>query len=142
MSDIGADINSSWVLNEKGDLEIVSDEENLIQSIVNRFNCWLNTFDLYYFEYGSILSSFIGWKRNQESLDLMRLEIENTLNQEPRFNDYELDIFYDDEGIVNIILSISFNGENIDLNLVITEDGSVKIDDSIDDTEDTEEEEE
>ena len=132
MDEIGTDIKSSWILNEHGDLEIVSDEDNIIQSIVNRFNCWLNGLDLFYLEYGSILSSFLGWKRNEETLGFMRIEIENTLNQDPRITDYELNIEFNDNGGVDMHLNIPFGDEDLELNLIISEDGSIDIIQSID----------
>lgn len=131
MDDIGVDIKSSWTLNEYGDLQIVADEQNIIQSIVNRFNCWLNGMDLFYLEYGSILSSFLGWKRNDETLGFMKIEIENTLDQDPRISDYDLDLEFNDDGGVDIRLNLPINDEDMEVNLVITEDGSVMITDSI-----------
>ena len=135
MDDIGTDIKSSWSLNEHGDLEIVSDEQNMVQSIVNRFNCWLNAFDLYYLEYGSILQSFLGWRRIEETLGFMKIEIENTLNQDPRIIDYDLNLEFNDSGGVDIHLNIPINGDDFELNLVISEDGSIDIVESIDSSE-------
>lgn len=138
MDEIGTDIKSSWTLNEHGDLELVSDEENIIQSIMNRFNCWLNGLDLYYLEYGSILSSFLGWRRNDETLGFIEIELSNTLRQDPRITDYDLDISYNENGGVDIHLNIPFGDEELEMNLVISEDGTITILDLIDNEEEEE----
>lgn len=131
MDDIGVDIKSEWLLNDYGDLKLVQDEQNLIQAITNRFNCWLNGMDLFYLEYGSILSSFLGWKREDETLGFMKIEIENTLNQDPRITDYELNLEFNSDGGVDIHLTIPVNGEDILVNLVISEDGTVSVVDTM-----------
>lgn len=137
MDDIGTDIKSSWELKEDGDLLLVNDEGNIIQSIINRLNCWLNSMDLFYLEYGSVLSSFLGWKRNDETLGFMKIEIESTLNQDPRLQSYDLNLDYDDNGAVKMELDIHFTDEDLELNLVISEEGSIVI---VEDTEDVKEE--
>lgn len=128
MEMIGADIKSSWDFNEQGDLLIVDDEENMVQSITNRLSCWLNSFDLYFYEYGSVLTSFLGWKRNDETLEFMKIEIENTLKQDPRIPDYDLNIGYNDNGGVDVELTLHYtNDSDISVSLVITEDGSINV---------------
>lgn len=128
MDDIGVDIKSSWTFNDTGDLVLVDDEENMVQAITNRLTCWLNGLDLYYLEYGSVLSSFLGWKRNDETLQFMRIEIDNALRQDPRMPDYDLDLGFNDAGGVDMNLALHFNdGSDLSLSLVITEDGSVRL---------------
>ena len=132
MEDIGTDIKSSWELKD-GDLVLVNDEENIVQSIINRLNCWLNSMDLFYLEYGSVLSSFLGWKRIDETLGFLKIEIENTLNQDPRLRDYDLSLDYDDNGAVKIDLDFHLRDEDFGVNLVISKDGSIVIAEDTDD---------
>ena len=124
---IGTDISSNWTFTEHGDLELISDENNLVQSIINRLGCWLNSLDLYYLEYGSIFLSFLGWKREQGTLDFMRLEIQNTLRQDPRIDDYDLKIEFNSDGGVDVFLDLNVNDDNVMVNLVISSDGSINI---------------
>ena len=132
MEDIGTDIKSSWELKD-GDLVLVNDEENIVQSIINRLNCWLNSMDLFYLEYGSVLSSFLGWKRIDETLGFLKIEIENTLNQDPRLRDYDLSLDYDDNGAVKIDLDFHLIDEDFGVNLVISKEGSIVIAEDTDD---------
>ena len=124
---IGTDISSDWTFTEHGDLELISDENNLVQSIINRLGCWLNSLDLYYLEYGSIFLSFLGWKREQGTLDFMRLEIQNTLRQDPRIDDYDLKIEFNSDGGVDVFMDLNVNDDNVMVNLVISSDGSINI---------------
>lgn len=123
---IGTDISSDWSF-EQGDLLLISDEKNLVQSIINRLGCWLNSLDLYYLEYGSIFLSFLGWKREQETLDFMKLEIQNTLRQDPRIDDYDLKIEFNSDGGVDVFLDLNVNDDTVMVNLVISSDGSISI---------------
>ena len=124
---IGTDISSNWTFTEHGDLELISDENNLVQSIINRLGCWLNSLDLYYLEYGSIFLSFLGWKREQGTLDFMKLEIQNTLRQDPRIDNYTLDIDFNESGGVDVFLDLNVNDDTVMVNLVISSDGSISI---------------
>lgn len=130
MDDIGADIKSTWEFNDKGDLMLVNDEENMVQSITNRLTCWLHSMDLYYNEYGSVLPSFLGWKKEEETLSFMKIEIENTLKQDPRMPEYDLNLRFDEDytGKVLMDLTLHYNdNSNLELSLVISEDGSINV---------------
>lgn len=127
MNELGVDFKSSWSFNDKGDLELVSDTDNIMQSIINRLNCWLGSFDGFYLEYGSILSSFLGWKKDDVTLGLMEIEMENTFQQDPRLTDYDLNLDYNNDGGVDINVTLRFGDEEYDLNLVITTDGKISI---------------
>lgn len=130
MDALGTDIKSSWELTDSGDLKLVKDEKNIVQSIVNRLNCWLDSENIFYLEYGSVLSSFLGWKRNDETLAFIKIELENTLNQDPRLGEYELEVDYGDDGQVEIHLDFSFDDADLELSLVISEDGTVRVNDA------------
>ena len=128
MDYIGVDIKSSWDFNDQGDLLLVRDEENMVQAVTNRLTCWLSGLDLYYLEYGSVLTSFLGWKREDETLKFMRIELYNTLKQDPRMPDYDLDLEFNDNGWINMHLALHFNDmSDVEMSLVITEDGSINL---------------
>ena len=48
--ELGVDLSSNWKFKD-GDLVLVENKENLIQSILNRLNCDYDCLDLFYYEY-------------------------------------------------------------------------------------------
>ena len=54
--ELGTDLNSNWQFKD-GDLQLVENNNNLVQSILNRLNCDYDSLDLFYYDYGSVLSS-------------------------------------------------------------------------------------
>lgn len=113
--EIGTDINSDWNFVD-GDLKIVKQNENICQTIMNRLNTNYGEFDLFYNEYGSFLMKFLGWKRNEETLKYMEMEILNTLKQDVRLENINVELSYGDNGIVNGTLTVNFD-EDTDLTL-------------------------
>ena len=128
ISDLGTDINSSWSFKD-GDLNLVSDKENLIQATRNRLNNVLDSLDDFYMEYGSILWRFIGWKSEEITLKFMDIEIKNCLNQDPRLVDYTLELSYGDTDTdtVYIDITVYFDDETeFDMNYILSTDGVVE----------------
>lgn len=124
--DLGTDINSDWELTEHGDLRIVSQEDNLAQAIINRLSCSLNSLSLYYPNYGSLIYGFFGWKRNDATLEFMKIELGNRLDADPRINNHNIILSYNDEGDVVIKLTISTGNGNVDLDLLVnTQTGAI-----------------
>lgn len=127
LTQLGMDVNSAWIFHD-GDLVLVSDKENLIQAVVNRLNTLVDSMDDYYYNYGSAISRFLGWRKNEITLKFIKLEVENTLKQDPRLQDFDLDLFYGEKGIVNIHLSTVISEDEVfDMNMVLSDDGSVTI---------------
>ena len=127
MNIYGTDINSEWTLTEHGDLKTINGTDNLAQAITNRLSCQLNNLQLYYNQYGSLLTGFLGWKRNERTLDFIRIELGNRLEQETRIQSYEIGLQYNEQGEVEINLNLTLkNGEDMDLNLVLNENGNVE----------------
>lgn len=132
ITELGTDFNSSWEFQE-GDLVLVKNDTNLIQSIVNRLNCEYDSLDNYYYEYGTNLSSFLGFKASKETLEFIKIEVTETLNQDPRINEFEVATEYDKENNVAIHLNIIFGEESeLTLSLVLNEDGTVVVVDGVD----------
>ena len=124
---LGTDFNSNWEFKD-GDLQLVENKDNLIQSILNRLNSDYDSLDLFYYDYGSVLSNFLGWKHNDETLEFVRLEVEDTLDQEPRLNDYNVEVSFKN-GKIAIELYIVFDDEtDFTLSLVLEKDGEIVAD--------------
>lgn len=124
--ELATDINSNWSLKD-GDLQLISNNENLVQATRNRLNTVLDTFDDFYFEYGSRLWRFMGWKSNDITLKFMKIELENCLNQDPRLTNYTLDLSYTDKDTVKISIHVFYDDETeFDMNYLLSEDGIVE----------------
>ena len=121
----GTDISNSWEFNEHGDLSLVSNKDNVGQAISNRLQTQLNELDLFYAGYGSFLTQFLGWKKNDSTLEFMRLEIETRLAGDPRLSGYSVSLEYTDNGVeINISLVLD-DGEEYTGNFVLNSDGVV-----------------
>ena len=135
--ELGVDIRSDFTF-ENGDLKLSKYEDNLVQAICNRLTTNLDELELFYEDYGSVLSSFIGWKANDETIDYMQKEIDIVLQDEPRIIDSEIEITYKQNGLININLNLTTSSEaEIETNLILNKDGTIEIE-----TDETEEEEE
>lgn len=137
--DLGVDLSSNLSFTD-GDLNLISYKDNLFQSIINRLNTDLNELDLFYEDYGSVLSSFFGWKVNDETLSYMEAEIENVLDKDPRIRNIECKCNYTGKGRVVINLTIyPLDNDEISFNenFVLNENGIVELE--INETENNEE---
>ena len=60
-------------------------------------------------------------------METIRIELGNRLEQETRIQSYEIGLQYNEEGEVEINLNLTLkNGEDMDLNLVLNENGNVE----------------
>ena len=125
--ELGVDLNSTLTFSN-GDINLTTYEDNLIQGVMNRLNTDLDELDLFYDEYGSILTRFLGWKANDETLGFIEAEIENTLENEPRLESSDATCTYNGEGQVMIQLNLyPITGDMVDTNMVLTTTGVVEI---------------
>lgn len=126
ISDLGTDINSSWSFKD-GDLQLISNNENLVQATRNRLNNVLGSLDDFYIEYGSILWRFIGWKSEDITLKFMQIEIKNCLDQDPRLTDYTLNLSYTDANTVKINILVYYDDETeFEMNYILSTEGVVE----------------
>ena len=116
MVDIGTDIKSDWTFTD-GDLNIISDEENLKQSILNRFSVYDGTFKFFYAEYGSVLCNYFGFRKDETTLEFMKIELERVLLQDPRIQGFDLDLSYVEDG-VRVELTVNLSDADVELNFV------------------------
>ena len=106
--DYGTDFLKTWTLTEDGDIRLITGENNLSQGLVNRLSCDLNSLDLFYNDYGSLLVQFLGWKRNDTTLNFIKLELENRLRNEARLESFNVKVDYADSSN-GIVVSIDLN---------------------------------
>lgn len=117
--DIGTDISSDWSLNGNGDLNLVADNDNIVQTIRNRLSCYLPNFKIYYDFYGGFLSEYFGRRRVEETLEFMKVEIDTILSQETRIQNVTTDLSYAKDGSVCVKLAYTIKDEEYELNLVL-----------------------
>lgn len=120
--DYGADIKSDWSFHD-GDLQLVTDKENIGQAVGNRLNTMQDELDAYYYDYGSFLQSFLGWRRTDKTLDFIKVEIDSVLGKDPRIVSFTSNLEYDSNGNVRIDLSI----DDVSLGFMLTNDGVIEV---------------
>ena len=124
---LGVDFDSSMTF-EDGDILLKRYNDNLGQAVANRLNTDLNELDWFYYDYGSILQSFLGWKANDTTLAFIKSEISNVLKNEPRLVGFSVDVKYTDTGSVGIDLTLYPTVDIVvPVNLVLTTTGVVEI---------------
>lgn len=126
--DLGTDINSTWTI-ENGDLKIVSDEKNLTQSITNRLSCPLGSLDYFYDSYGSKLWSYMGWRKNEETLAFIKNELTETFRQDPRIDTFDFTLEWNEKGNLQLNLLLGYGVEELSLNLVLDKDDMMVVED-------------
>lgn len=129
--ELGTDIKSDWNFNSiTGDLELTSNEDNIIQAIINRLNTRLGFMDLYYSNYGSELHSFLGEIFDETLLKFMKIEVESTVKQDPRLQDATAEVSYR-EGKIKLEINNTYTEDSdLSLSLVLNETGEVTLDGS------------
>ena len=129
--EFGVDIDSSWSFNDAGDLNLISNDDNVYQAIVNRLTCPLDYFELFYEDYGSILHQYTGDLNDDDTLEFIRIEVENRLMQDFRLIDFIVEVFND--GIERVKVNIRFfydTDEEINVDLILDGTGEVVLDGS------------
>lgn len=124
----GRDIKNNWNF-INGDLETVSDKLNLAQAIINRLNTDLGFYDWCYNQYGGNLSNVFGMKNNSNTLEYLRIEIESTVQQDPRIRVVNANCSKEDSKTVGVELNVLTIGsdEIVTINLIIQDDLKVQI---------------
>ena len=124
---LGTDFNSDYNFKD-GDILLVSEEDDIIQSVTNRLNTRLGSMDAFYNQYGSYLRTYLGSKRNDTLLRFIQVEINTVLRQDPRLQDATVECEYGNKGEVIVNINSLFDDDSdLTLSLVITEDYGVDI---------------
>ena len=114
-----------------GDLQLAEYEENIAQAIGNRLNTVYDTLDLFYGDYGSVLSSFLGWRNTDNTLKFVKLEVDNVLSQDPRLDEFSTSVEYvnSDKIRINIVLQYD-EDETIELSYDLDSMGVNEVDEN------------
>lgn len=129
MMDIyGTDIKNDWTFTN-GDLNTVSNKINLGQAVVNRLKADLDTYNMFYRNYGGNLFEEMGELNHPQSHEYIRIEIESILRQDPRIRNIECTVnkTYSEGVSVNLKITPITENETTILNLVINENASIQI---------------
>lgn len=127
--DLGVDLHHDFVF-EDGDIKLIKYDDNLIQAIVNRLNTDLDELDLFYYEYGSILRTYMGWQVIDETISFIESEIETVLRSEPRLIRWEYEVGYSGDGVINAHLVLYPDPDySIEATLSIDENGVEVVED-------------
>lgn len=128
LTDFGTDINADWGLTSDGDLQIISNTGNLNQAITNRLTCGLDNLDLFYDGYGCNLSQFLGWRKTEQTLQFIKLELMKRLGSEERILGYSLNVEYTETG-VRVDMELTLNDDYTHtLNLEFNNEGGLNSD--------------
>ena len=122
----GVDIDSSFTFKD-GDLVLSEYEDNLVQAIANRLNTDLDELDMFYEDYGSVITGFLGWKQTDAQY-YIKSELDNVLLKDPRIWQHESSVEYEGSGKLRIDLTLYTNNQNIiGTNFVLNTDGVIEI---------------
>lgn len=136
---LGTDFDSSYEFID-GDLKLVKNEDNLIQSIINRFNTKLDTLNLFYTDYGSKIYGFLGWVHSDDTLDFIELEIQDVLQQDPRCQENTINVKYQNQKIIAEITIRITDDMDLTFNLVMNENNKISLLTNMNEEENEEEE--
>lgn len=112
-----------------GDLQLAEYEENIAQAIGNRLNTVYDTLDVFYADYGSVLTRFLGWRNTDNTLKFVKLEVDNVLSQDPRLDEFSTSVEYvnSDRIRINIVLQYD-EDETIELSYDLDSMGVSEVD--------------
>ena len=127
--DYGVDLDSSLSFKD-GDLRLAEFEDNIVQAVANRLNTIQDSLDLFYEDYGSLFISFLGWKRNDETLRFMKIELDKTLQDDPRITSFTSELSFTDTGAVKIDIVLE-DFENTELNLILGDSGVIVVEEEV-----------
>jgi len=136
---LGTDFDSSYEFLD-GDLKLVKNEDNLIQSIINRFNTKLDTLNLFYTDYGSKIYGFLGWVHSDDTLEFIELEIQDVLQQDPRCQENTINVKYQNQKIIAEITIRITDDMDLTFNLVMNENNKISLLTNMNEEENEEEE--
>jgi len=126
---MGVDVNRSWDF-KNGDVTLVNKDNNIRQSIFNRISCKLGSLSWFYTKYGSNIDEYLGELNNNNIHEYIRLELLETLKQDPRFRNIYLNVKKDEKdfNVCNCELELRFkNGDIYNFNFIIRGDNEWQI---------------
>ena len=82
-----------------------------------------NELDFLYSDYGCNLKQFLGLKKSNTTVELIKNTIVDTLERDKRLNLINIDVEFVNDDKISILLNYSFNDEEIELNLELSDTG-------------------
>lgn len=127
MINLGTDIQRNWELVD-GDIQLVSDKNNLGQAILNRLLADKDFYNGFYLKYGSNLSEYYGEENNPTIREYIRVEVETTLVQDPRIQGARCEVVsYSNEQIGLKVTILTYENDELSYNLVISEQNTINL---------------
>lgn len=105
---------------EKGDLKVISDEDNLIEANKRRLGCLFGETYIYD-DYGSELDTLLGLRKNDVNLNLIEQEVLNTLLQDGRNQEIQVNAEYTKNGF-KIDITVLYNDIEVEFTFDSEED--------------------
>ena len=127
MINLGTDIQRNWEIID-GDIQLVSDKNNLGQAILNRLLADKDFYNMFYLNYGSNISEYYGEKNNPNIKEYIRVEVETTLVQDPRIQGARCEVVsYTNEQIELRVTVLTYENDELSYNLVISEQNTINL---------------
>lgn len=127
MINLGTDIQRNWELID-GDIQLVSDKNNLGQAILNRLLADKDFYNMFYLNYGSNISEYYGEQNNPNIREYIRVEVETTLVQDPRIQGARCEVVsYTNEQIELRVTILTYENDELSYNLVISEQNTINL---------------
>lgn len=96
-------------------LETVTGDDNLTQSIRNRLSTTYDELGWIYEDYGCNYRDYLGLKTDDESLEFIKNSIQQSLEEDDRIGEFELDVSYQGDGKVNCVIIVDGVTVEVDL---------------------------
>lgn len=126
INELGTDIHSSWNFKD-GDLTLITNDDNLVQATRNRLNTRLDSLEYFYTEYGSVLHRIHGWRKNETTLKFMEIALKDTLEQDPRYANFELNLELQSDKRVKVSVHVIYDDDTeLDMDYILNTDGTVE----------------
>lgn len=126
INELGTDIHSSWNFKD-GDLTLIANDDNLVQATRNRLNTRLDSLEYFYTEYGSVLHRIHGWRKNETTLKFMEIALKDTLEQDPRYANFELKLELQSDKRVKVSVHVIYDDDTeLDMDYILNTDGTVE----------------
>lgn len=127
MINLGTDIQRNWQIID-GDIQLVSDKNNLGQAILNRLITDSDFYNMFYRKYGSNISEYFGEQNNPTIQEYIRVEVETTLVDDPRIKGTKCEVIsYSNESIELKVTILTHSEEVLSYNLVISEQNTINL---------------
>lgn len=126
MVDYGTDYSSTGLLEETGDIAVVSGYDNLKQRISNIL---LVPYDYYEDDFGSYLYQLLGKDLNDTNKKLIELYIKSYLKKDERIKDViisKVDVNINRDVIINVSVQ-TYDDTEIDTTIEINNNGTINV---------------